>query len=263
MWNIIVPLSILILAIVLFPAVFKEGYDDYLDALLKERGYDAAKAVPTVEYNTKTGQWEAVDPKYQSYAKQLADKYGSFKDAVTAIQTAKTTSSSYETPPDSNYADKDKKLPFSQISGRTSDITPDTSASSDLDVFFQSPASKSTTEFEQLLKLLAEREAITSGKSTTSSSTPSSSSSSSSSGTTSSSSTSGTSSSSTAAADKGTDATKTSTGTSTNLPISAKDFYTQFRPLLQQDVESTVKNELEKQYANTPVLGEDPCEECY
>ncbi len=253
MWHILVPL-ILLLLVALFPRKIKEYFID-LAALIKARGYEGAKSTPTVEYNTKTGQWEAVDPKYQSYAKQLQEKYGSFENAVTAISQAKETSSSYETPPASGYTDKDKKLPFTQISGRTSDITPDSSASSDLDVFFQSPDSSSSTELERLLKLLAEREKITS--STPSTSTTSTSSTPTSSGTTSSTS------STTSSTNQTTGATQTSTGTSTNIPISGKDFYAQFKPLLQQDVESTVKTELQKQYANNPVLGDDPCEECY
>lgn len=249
MWKIVIPLVIL-LFVALFPKKIKEYFDDLAD-MIKERGYEGAKSTPTVEYNTKTGQWEAVDPKYQSYAKQLQEKYGSFGNAITAIQTAKDEASSYETPPDSRYTTNDKKLPFSQISGRTSDITPDMAGTSDLDLFFQSPASSSSTELEKLLKLLAERESVTSSKSTSSStpSTPTTSSTPSTTSSTPSSSTTG--------------ATQTSTGTSTNLPISGKDFYNQFKPILQQDIETTVKNELQKQYENNPVLGDDPCEECY
>ena len=251
MWHIAIPLVILLL-VLLFPVRFKEGYDDYLANLLKERGYEGAKSTPTVEYNTKTGQWEATDPKYQSYAKQLQEKYGSFGNAVTAIQTAKDEASSYETPPDSKYSDKDKELPFKQISGRTSDTKADTTASSDLDTFFKSPAGTSSTDIEKILKLLAERDALTSGKKTSTTGT----------GTT------GTGTTGTSSSEKGTGttdkgATQTSTGTSTNLPISGKDFYSQFKPMLQQDIETTVKNEIQKQYAENPVLGDDPSEECY
>ena len=259
MWKILIPLILLLLVIILFQNKIKEYFVNLAD-IIKERGYESAKSTPTVEYNTKTGQWEAVDPKYQSYAKLLQEKYGSFENAVTAISEAKETTSSYETPPASGYTEKDKLLPFTQISGRSSDITPDSSASSDLDLFFQSPASSSSTELERLLKLLAEREKITtstpSTSTTTTTSTPSSSS-------TTTPSTSTGSSTQTTTTGAGTGSTQTSTGTSTNIPISAKDFYAQFKPLLQQDVESTVKNELQKQYTNNPVLGEDPCEECY
>ena len=226
-----------------------------------------AATIPTIEYDAATGQWKAVDPKYQSYATQLQNLQANFQYNYNVLNPAgpgtpnsPTQDTSAVIPPDPQYAANNLTLPFSQISGRTSNIRPDTSASMDLNAFYQSPAGNSSSaEIQRILKLIAERDKLLSARQQGVTNNPITTASNMNSTTTPTTTPSSTTPAQTTAASQ----TMSSTGTSMNIPISAKDFYSQFKPILQQDVENTVKNELEKQYEDNPVLGDDPCEECY